>query len=350
MGAAATPVTPAVAPLTMSSTSIGSIIARPLTGSGDNSDGRFSPDGTRVVFVSRFRPHHKQAQVYELHLGRMTEKRITYHDGDDAGPIYSADGLRLIFSSTTDEIKSPGYAVQRMMKTYVPAPTDKAAQVKESRPLPSTEAGFELYEQTLHGRTIERLSQSPGFDGDADIELKGKRVVFSSDRSGGGTNLFLQPFTSSKSVIRLTEGRVIDRGARFSADSSALVWSRQALGGDGLPSKESRLLFASGSFRKFKVLFEAKALNLQPAWHPHGTEVVFSSNLAGNHFNLFAIDLAGKCLRRLSTADVDQMQPAFSPDGKRVLFTVNNKSQQQIFIMDYAPPAECWQLGVDSST
>ncbi|MEK7358362.1 MAG: hypothetical protein AAB250_18090, partial [Bdellovibrionota bacterium] len=66
-----------------------SALARPVTSLGENTSPRFSADGARLLFLSRSRTTHRQAQVYELDLVRMTERRLTFHDGDDADPAWT---------------------------------------------------------------------------------------------------------------------------------------------------------------------------------------------------------------------------------------------------------------------
>lgn len=319
-----------------------SLLAKPLTSSGDSSDPRFSPDGSRVIFISRSRANHRQAQVYELHLGRMTEKRVTFHDGDDVGPVYTPDGEKILFSSTTDEIKEPPYVIDRLMKNYDPEQFQK--RVKEKPFLEMSSHGYELYQQSLHGRAIERMTRSPGFDGDVDIESKRRRIVYSSARGSNGTHLFLQ---SGKATSRLTEGPTINRGPRFSRDGKSLVWSSQTES----RQDESQILVAQDPFRKPRALVEGGSLNVHPAWHPNGTVIVFSSKRAGKSFNLFSVDATGGCVRRLTEADFDQIQPAFSPDGKQLVFTGLVDGRSHIFQVDYSPPADCWTapLAADSA-
>jgi len=340
-GVAATPVKPDAPALTVASprgvSPTGSqpqLTAKPLTASGDNSEARFSPDGARILFVSRARPTHKQAQIYELHLDRMTEKRITFHDGDDAGPVYTPDGTKFLFASMTDEIKEGTVAIDRMMKMYAPEALEKRAKAASRSAL--TDDGYELYEQTLHGRVIERLTRSPGFDGDLDIDPKTKHIIFSSARSGAGVRLY---FLHGRAAIPSGETKVVDRGARFSSDGASVVWSRQELG----RADATRLMIAGNRLRDPKILVDSPGLHIQPAWHPSGSEIVFSSNMAGKFFNLFTIDPGGACLRRLTNGDFDQVQPAFSPDGKKLLFTVNRNGHQHIYLMDDIKAGDCFQ-------
>ena len=63
--------------------------ARAVTSLGDNRSPRFSADGSKLLFLSSARPSHRQAQVYELDLLRMTERRVTFHDGDDEGASWA---------------------------------------------------------------------------------------------------------------------------------------------------------------------------------------------------------------------------------------------------------------------
>jgi Tol biopolymer transport system component len=341
-GAAATHVAPLGPPVAVTTKETGAsktqpaLLAKPLTSTGENSEARFSPDGTRIVFVSQSRPMHKQAQIYELHLGHMTEKRITFHDGDDRTPTYTPDGLKVLFASTTDEIKEEPFAVERLMKNYASESFDKRSKANGRPYKDMTVDGYELYLQTLNARTIERLTKSPGSDVDPDVDAKGKKVVFSSVRDGDGT-FHIYTMTVGKAPVRISDGKVADRGPRYSPDGQALVWWRETVGN----TESSQLIVATAGFRKQKVLLEGGALNIQPSWHPAGTELVFSSSRGGGSFNLYTIDVAGTCLKRLTSADFDQLSPAFSPDGKRILFTGHRAGHRHIYVMDYVAPTEC---------
>jgi len=340
-GSAATPVAPLGPAIAVTTTSAANsskpIFAKPLTSAGENSEARFSPDGSRIIFVSQARPLHKQAQVYELHLGLMKEKRVTFHDGDDSGPLYTPDATHLLFASTTDAIKEAPYVAQRLLKSYNP----KAFEENLKQNPYDTVTGSDIYEQQLNGRMIERLTRTPGFDGDPDVDNKGKRIVFSSARGDNGkfTHLYL---LTGKAQTSLSDGAFIDRGARFSPDTHQLVFWRKQVDGNG-PRAEAHLMLATtnGAVRQ---LTTGDATDIDPSWSPNGDEIIFASTRGGKSFNLFTIDQKGECIRRITEGEFNQAQPAFSPDGKRLVFTGQQSGHSNIFIVDYQKPASCFAV------
>lgn len=331
-GAASTPVAASLPPLKIKSGAPdgSTLVAKPLTAAGINSEARFSKDGKRLLFVSRERPTHRQAQIYELHLEFMREKRITFHDGDDRSPVYTPDGKHFLFVSETDEIKEEPLVSQRLMKVYYP---DGYKPNLAESPFPPSE----IYRQSLHGRSIERVTNSRGFDGDIDIDPKGSRLIFSSARSKNSKRLYLQ---EGKVARALTSGNVIDRGARFSPDGRSIVWSREVQNEKGVVAQ---LMLATGNgFAKVKVLVaNENGRNIQPDWHPSGEWIVFASNHEGGSYNLYVTDRAGACVRRLTVASFDQLHPAFHPDGKQLTFTSPYEGRSQIYLMDFRPPEDC---------
>mgnify|MGYP001226821845 FL=1 len=331
-GAASTPVTASLPPLKIKSgyPDGGVLIAKPLTSAGVNHDARFSKDGTRLLFVSRERPTHRQAQVYELHLEFMREKRVTFHDGDDHSPVYTPDGKHLLFVSETDEIKEEPLVSQRMMKVYYPE--GYKPDLAES-PFPPAE----IYRQSLHGRTIERLTHSRGFDGDVDIDPKGARLLYSSARVPNAQHLYLR---EGKITRALTSGKVFDRGARFSPDGRSIVWAREIREEKG--SRSQLMLATAPHFTNKRTLVTSDTgRSIQPDWHPSGEWIVFSSNRDGGPYNLYVTNRAGSCVRRLTVAEFDQLYPAFHPDGKQLAFTSPYEGKSQIYLMDFRLPDDC---------
>ncbi len=62
-----------------------------LTQSGENFNAAFSGDGKKILFSSRNRPQHLQAQAYELNLDNKKERRVTHQDGDVIEARYFGD-------------------------------------------------------------------------------------------------------------------------------------------------------------------------------------------------------------------------------------------------------------------
>ena len=68
------------------------------------------------------------------------------------------------------------------------------------------------------------------------------------------------------------------------------------------------------------------AASFAPFWHPAGKRIVFSSNYGdpqGREFDLWAIDVDGTRLERITHAPGFDGFPMFSPDGKLLAFSSN---------------------------
>ncbi len=312
------------------------VFAQQVTSQGDSRDAVFSPDGTKILFVSRNRISHKQSQAYELHLATMVEKRITFQDGDVSSANYYPDGNHLIYASTTDEIKEEAIYVQNIFKTYLPEALPKksrSSSKQDARDMDITNLpSSDIYRESFDGREIERLTTSLGFDGEPSTDSSGKRVLFTSDRFGV-PNLFIY---NSHGLNRLTDGESPDRYGRFSPDLKSVLWSRFSNG-----YKTSQVMLAEGSVKKALAITSGKSADLHAAWSPDSKTIVFSSNRAGKDFDLYVVDREGKCLRRLTDISGDELYPSFNTDGSKLLFTGNQTGTNQIYLMDFKPGDAC---------
>ena len=81
------------------------------------------------------------------------------------------------------------------------------------------------------------------------------------------------------------------------------------------------------------------ALNCFPCFAPGGKHLVFSSNLGGEGYDLYSITLDGKLLEKITTSAGFDGDPAFSPDGQRLLFISQRKDEDpeefNIFVADW---------------
>jgi Tol biopolymer transport system component len=306
------------------------LLARAVTSLGDNRAPKFSPDGSKLLFLSSGRPSHHQAQVYELDLLRMTERRVTFHGGDDEGANWDTNS-RIVYSSITDEIKED-VSLARIKSVYE-ASKSAAANPNGMRPTPKIANGGEIYLQRLDGRAIERITDQPGPDVSptASSSPHNSKIVFVSSRSGD-PRLYIYSGTSTRSI---SHGP--DAAPAFSFDGKSLAWERT------LPSTDSKAalhsqIFMTETLRSADPLTSPGFRDQQPAWSAKGDFVIFSSNrgdgTGGKTFGLFTIDRKASCLKRLTEVQTDLFWPTVSPDGSKIAFSAKVNGQNQIYLMD----------------
>lgn len=293
------------------------LLAQAITVLGDNRAPRFSPDGSKILFLSGGRPSHRQAQVYELELLRMTERRVTFHDGDDEGASW-AGASKIVYSSVTDEIKET-VSLDRLKAVYEAAKSSGDAP-NGLRPAPKIANGGDIYLQRLDGRQIDRITEVAGPD--ISPTSDGRRIVFVSAREGD-PRLYLW---NGKSTRAVSHGP--DFAPAFSPDGRSLVWQR-SLSNDGKTQ-----LFMSENFHEAIPLTSPGFTDQQPQWNAKGDAVVFSSNRGGKTFDLYLVDRKASCLKRLTEVQVDLTWPTLSPDGSKIAFVAKNGGQNQIYMMD----------------
>ena len=74
-----------------------------------------------------------------------------------------------------------------------------------------------------------------------------------------------------------------------------------------------------------------------PAWSPDGSKIVFTSNRNSNVHNIYVMNADGTGLTRLTTNDYgNDFTPAWSPDGSKIVFTSGRAPNEwyQIYVMN----------------
>jgi TolB protein len=297
-----------------------------LTHVGENSEAFFSNEGNKIIFKSEKRTDHIQPQIYELDLMTKVEKRITHQYGELSCP-YPLGKNRLVYSSTTDEIKEELHILK-----YTDLPnSNRQDHVPQGDILPP----FEIYASHRNGSQIKRLTYSPGYDSEVSVHPNGRSLVFTSARSG---DLELYTMNSrGRRLKRITKLKGADGSAFFSPDGKKLVWRHYD------PSFQTSQIFISLENGNNKHQLTAHgSLNESPYWHPSQKEIIFSSNRHGNlSRELYSVDVKGLCLKRLTYTNGKESYPTFDKKGEQVLFTSDISGASQIYLMDYAPPKTC---------
>lgn len=214
---------------------------------------------------------------------------------------------------------------------------------------------YDLFVRRHDGLGMRRLTRDPGYDAEATVSPDGKKIVFTSLRTGD-PELFVMD-ADGKNLVQLTDEIGYDGGAFFTPDGARIVWRRsdpkpgkerddyQALLAEGLvrPSRMDLWVMDADGRNKREVLANGAA-NFAPFGLPDGSGMIFASNMdapRGRNFDLYTIRYDGTGLERVTFHETFDSFPVFSPDGKRLLFSSNRfnakKGDTNVFIADWIP-------------
>lgn len=287
------------------------LTGRQLTSEGTSAAGCWDADGAQIIFESVrtggvMANPNPQTWLMDADGGR--QRRITMGIGVTQGPGFVAMLGRTVFYGSTHHTGQ--------------TPTVQPGTLPDE---------MELYRQDLDQGGFERLTDSPGYDGDATWCRQDGQVVFTSTRDGDPE---LYALTDAQEATRLTSSPGRDHSAILSPDCSRLAWIR-----DGA----LWVARADGSLGAIVVPSRASA----PAWHPDGELLVFAASAEpAGPTDLFTVNAAGSDLRRLTFSSGSEGTPSFSPDGQRLLYSWDRTGTPQLFVSPWhasmGTPWEFW--------
>jgi TolB protein len=314
-----------------------------LTHGGDNAEAYFSSNGKYVSFQSNNPAWGLQCdQIFSMDLHKAgtdssyKPKMISNGKGRTTCSYYLRDGKHILYASTFKQsdscpavIKIPGKYLWAVYRS------------------------FDIYVSDLNGEIKKQLTNTKGYDAEATVSPDGKKIVFTSDRSG---DLELWTMNTDGSDQRqVTSGLGYDGGAFFSPDGKKLVFraSRPGTEAEIKEYKEllSQGLVAPGNMEIYtcntdgsdlKQVTKLGKANWAPFFHPGGKKIIFSSNhhsKRGYDFQLYIINSDGTGLEQITSESVFNAFPMFSPDGKKLIFSSNRNNggthDTNLFIADW---------------
>jgi hypothetical protein len=319
----------------------------------------FSPDGGWIIFQAVAVPEEgKEADpfyamyVAKLKRDRFTEeitgieKPIRVSPADSANtcgwfapkPVTAGQPFSVIFGSTltkpADEQKSGFQVGTRTYKWMFPAEmevvgvTVSPADDSDGKP-------------AWHVGDAKPIFTRPNYDAECSYSADGRFILYThlNDTKPGEKNdadIWIYD-TKTKEQHCIVKAPGYDGGPFFSPDGKSICYRSDRKGDDLL-----QLFIADLKFDKDGVpvgitkeyqLTDNQSVNWAPFWHPSGKFLVYgTSEISHANYEVFAIKVDMAALRsgtkptdmprrRITSADGADVLPAFSPDGKFMMWT-----------------------------
>ena len=273
--------------------------------SGDKRDGapRWSPDGTRLAFVSE-RQGQKRPQLYVMPLDGGESVRLTELAQGVADPVWSPDGRRLAFVSRVGGDEEPQVTAEE--------PPSRPARVITTLKYKMNGEGFvydrrsHLFVVTVDDGTVSQLTDGNYNHGEPAWSPDGTQLAFTSARHAGRDE-----------------------------DDASDVWIMPATGGE-----PRRLTDTAGPVGR-------------PSFSPDGRTIAYLGHRqrydAGYNWRLYIITTAGGAPTCLSGAldhncrALGEQGPLWSADGRALTVSVQARGDVSVYQFDanasHAPKA-----------
>jgi TolB protein len=222
----------------------------------------FSPDGTRLVYVSF---EDKKPVVYVQSLQDGSRRKTAAFKGSNSAPAWSPDGKRLAVVLTRDEAS-------------------------------------QIYLINVDGSDLTRLTQGGNLDTEPVFSPDGQMLYFTSDR--GGSPQIYRVAVGGGEPKRVTFSGSYNVSPAISPDGKHLAYISREGGRFSVVLHE----LSSGQTR---VLTDS-ARDESPSFSPNGQSVLYAT-VQGGRGILGAVSLDGKTRARLSESGIDAREPAWGP-------------------------------------
>jgi Tol biopolymer transport system component len=315
---------------------------RQLTFGGDNAEAYFSFDDKNLVFQSNYSEWGVECdQIFTLPLSGSTEGRRP--------PMLSTGDGR-----TTCSFFMPGDSTILYASTHLADPDcPEVPRSVDGKYVWPVYAGFDIFEADLKGNINRQLTNEPGYDAEATVSPDGKKIVFTSTRSG---DLELWTMNIDGTDLRqITDELGYDGGAFFSPDSKKLVFRasrpqteeeiatyQNLLAQNVVQPTDMEIFVCNADGSELRQVTDLGGANWAPFFHPSGEKILFSTNHhveGGRQFNIFSINLDGSGLQQITFDPTFDAFPMFSYDGNQLVFSSNRNNggtrNTNIFVADW---------------
>jgi TolB protein len=184
---------------------------------------------------------------------------------------------------------------------------------------------------TAEGAQRQRLTADPGFDEFPSWSPDGQWIIFDSDRAGNFQLYRMRPDGSE--LQQLTNVPADDAVASLSPKGDQIVFESKRESDQYqifTMNVEEALLGAAGP--NVLRLTHTLARSFHPAWSPDGRRIVFVSERDGGS-EIYVMNADGTDQRRL-TFDLGRVRyPYWSPDGTLILFSSDRAGNYDLYAM-----------------
>jgi len=309
---------------------------RQLTFGGSNAEAYFSADGKKLIFQST-RDNLQCDQIFTMNTDGSEQKMVSTGKGrTTCGYIFPRQDKILYSSTHLADSACP------------PRPDYSKGYVWAIYP------GYDIFTAKLDGSDLKQLTTTPGYDAEATISEDGKKIVFTSMRNG---DLDIYSMNADGTHVRqLTHELGYDGGPFYSKDRKWIVYRAYHPKTDAGITEYKELLKqnlirpttleiwlmkADGSHKR--QLTNLGAASFGPSFFPDGKRVIFATNVGSTggmgNFELYTINVDGTGLERITYSDGFDGFPMFSPDGKQLVWISHRNGKQphetNVFIADW---------------
>jgi TolB protein len=307
-----------------------------LTFGGQNAEAYWSPDGKRIVFQST-RDKLQCDQIFVMNADGSNQRMISTGKGRTTCGYFLPDNKHVVYGSTHEA----GDAC--------PPPADRSKGY-----VWAVYPSFDIFLATDDGKLVRKLTDAPGYDAEATINFRTKKILYTSMASGDLDLWTMNLDGSGKKQITKEKG--YDGGAFFSRDGKHIVWRANHPSGEALERytdllkdnltspMRMEIFIADGEGKGAKQITNFGCASFAPSFTPDGKQIIFASNkhnCDGRKFELFLMNLDGSGLRQITDFGGFSSFPEFSPDGKKLVFSSDKDAKSRyefnIFVADWVP-------------
>lgn len=276
---------------------------------------QISPNGTQIVYVRRgmdIMKDKRQSRLWIIKADGSDHQKLTSHDQNESNPIWSPDGSRIAFTSSTDH-------------------------------------GSEIFIYWISSAKVAKISSLEASPRGLSWSPDGRHLAFSMFVSGQELSL-VKPLQKPKGAVWAAPPRVTTR-VKHEADGSGYMrpgfshlFVIPASGG-------SSRQITSGSYQHRSAR----------VWTADGEHLIFSANRSDDweydfrNSDLYKVNIKTEEIQQLTDRDGPDHSPTMSPDGKTIAYLGYDDRQQtyqltKLYTMDaHGGNQEEVTIGIDRS-